>query len=174
MPSTRARCPKCCRCFRRLDTHLRVSATCRDVHERPEDLAAPPPKSMNTGVFTTNSNSVASSNASLCGSLNSTVTASAVATTNWQLLRMALPHHFSTSNILLGYQEPLRSGKRLTIYFLQSQHQSFRLVQQKKRTPACVLVSMTFLLLVLGQRLLPELKNQLTPSSDSITRLSKR
>ena len=31
MPAIRARCLKCRRCFRRLDTHLRVSATCCEV-----------------------------------------------------------------------------------------------------------------------------------------------
>ena len=86
MPPTRARCPKCGRLFRRLDTHLRVSATCRDVQGRPECLPAPPSKSMNTISSITNSNSTAScSNPSvtLNENLNSTVTTTAVATTNW-------------------------------------------------------------------------------------------
>ena len=103
MPSTRARCPKCYKFFRQLDTHLRVSATCRDVHERPQDLATPPSKSMNTIVSTVNSNSAASYNASLCGSLNSTATASAVGTT----YSLATPLNGSTS-LSLHFKHPLR------------------------------------------------------------------
>ena len=63
MPSTRARCPRCDRRFRRLDTHLRVSASCRDVSAAPGCSAALPSSSspaMNTVSCTGNSNSIAS------------------------------------------------------------------------------------------------------------------
>ena len=106
MPSTKARCPKCERCFRRLDTHLRVSATCRDVRGT---LAAPPPKSMNNISSTANSNSTAShSNLStmLRGNLNSTVTASAVSTTT-STATLDTPLCSSTSPIL-HFKYPLR------------------------------------------------------------------
>ena len=83
MPSTRARCLKCGQLFRRLDTHLRVSATCRDIQGRTECLPAPPSKSMNTISSTANSNSTAS--CSLNGNLNSMATTTAVATINWTL-----------------------------------------------------------------------------------------
>ena len=83
MSTARGKCSRCGRCFRRLDTHLRVSATCRDVR-RPERQAAPPSSSMNTVFFTTNSNSVASNlNSSTTLPGNSTQEASAVAATNF-------------------------------------------------------------------------------------------
>jgi hypothetical protein len=79
MPTTRGRCSKCGRSFKRLDTHLRVSATCRDVKEQ---QSAPPSSSMN--IFpTANLNSVAShSNFSTTqpGNLNSSRETSAVST----------------------------------------------------------------------------------------------
>ena len=81
MPSTRARCPKCDRCFRRLDTHLPVSATCRDVQGRRGCLPAPPSRSVSSTSHSNSTASCSNSSVTLHGNLNSTVTTTAVATT---------------------------------------------------------------------------------------------
>ena len=57
MPFTRARCQKCGRRFQRLDTHLRVSATCREVRRcpsAPASVASRPPMNILSAI---NSNS---------------------------------------------------------------------------------------------------------------------
>ena len=56
MSTARGKCLRCPWCFKRLDNHLRVSATCRDVSQRPVRQTSPPPTTMNT----VNSNSTAS------------------------------------------------------------------------------------------------------------------
>ena len=72
MPTARGKCLRCGRCFKCLDTHLRVSATCRDVRQR---QSAPPTMDMNAIFSTANLNSVTT----LPGNSNCT---SAVATTS--------------------------------------------------------------------------------------------
>ena len=102
MPSTRAQCEKCGRRFRRLDTHLRVSATCRDVGKPTEHLAATPSTSMNIVPPTAISNL----DATLPGNLNSVLeTAAAVAT---PIETAPLDKHLSTT---LGFKNPLRLPK---------------------------------------------------------------
>ena len=77
MPLSQGRCPKCNRQFRRLDTHLRVSATCRDVAWSAERPSTPPLQSMN--IISTEGNSL--SRGTLSGNLNyTTVTASVTKT----------------------------------------------------------------------------------------------
>ena len=83
MPTTRRRCSKCGRSFKRLDTHLEVSATCRDVQERQDQQSALPSSSMNTIFPTANSNSAASNSnysTTQSGKLNSSRETSAVST----------------------------------------------------------------------------------------------
>ena len=105
MPSTRAQCEKCGRRFQRLDTHLRVSATCRDVAKPTEHLAATPSTSMNIVPPTAISNL----HATLPGNLNSVLeTASAVATT---IETATLETHLSETLPRLGFKNPLRLPK---------------------------------------------------------------
>ena len=80
MATTRGRSQKCGRSFKCLDTHLWVSATCRDVQDQ---QSAPPSSSMNTIFPTANSNSATShSNCSTTQprNLNSSHETSAVST----------------------------------------------------------------------------------------------
>ena len=77
MPASRTKCQKCGRCFQRLDTHHRVSATCRDVPPRSVPAATvtiPPPMNILSPPPSVNSNSAETL------PQHSTRTASAVAT----------------------------------------------------------------------------------------------
>ena len=67
----RTKCPKCGRRFQRLDTHLRVSAICRDVAGRSEDTEPPPTGPMNIISCTA---PVLNSAATLTGNLNFAMT----------------------------------------------------------------------------------------------------
>ena len=76
MPATCAKCQNCGRCFRRLDTHHRVSATCRNVPQRsapPTMIMTPPPMNILSPPSFVNSNYAEMLQHSTC-------TASAVAT----------------------------------------------------------------------------------------------
>ena len=96
---------KCGRRFQRLDTHLRVSATCRDVRRQTEHLAATPSTSMNPTAIS-----------NLCATLrnfNSTLetATSAVATTNETA---PLETHLSATSPRFGcnsLKNPLRLPK---------------------------------------------------------------
>ena len=152
------RCPKCDRCFQRLDTHLRVSATCRDVQGRRVCLPAPPSRSV-SAISTSHSNSTASclnSSVTLHGNLNSTVTTTAVATTlETPQDRSTLPAlHFNHPLRLPRSPEEWEEADHLLSSVTTSVHQFFRPAQQKRKTPVCVLVSTTSSLFVLGQGLL--------------------
>ena len=87
MPSSRARCPKCGRRFLRLDTHLRVSAVCRDVCRLTGNQPAPPPVSTITIAPPPSTASISNFRATRPGNLNSSLTAAAAdATTTPQHL----------------------------------------------------------------------------------------
>ena len=75
MSTAQGKCSKCSRSFKRLDTHLLVSATCRDVRGHFERHAVPPSATMNT-IFSTNSTAVNLNVATtLTGNLNCTLSA---------------------------------------------------------------------------------------------------
>ena len=79
MPSARGKCARCGRSFKRLDTHLRVSATCRSVERSFVSRPAQPPSS--TSISASRSvNSI--STETLPGNLNSACTRSAEPTSN--------------------------------------------------------------------------------------------
>ena len=71
MSSSRSKCERCGRRFKRLDTHLRVSATCREVVQRQQGGArrqpTPPPRSFPSFTVASNLNSTET----LPGNLNS-------------------------------------------------------------------------------------------------------
>ena len=83
MPTARGKCSRCGKCFKRLDTHLRVSATCRDVRRPSQRQTAPPTMVMNTIFSTANSNSAASNLNSVTTLPGNSNCASAVATTSY-------------------------------------------------------------------------------------------
>ena len=124
MPSIHARCPRCDRCFCRLDTHLQVSASCRNVSATPECSAAPPSLSlpaMNTFSCTVNLNSIVSTepvstcfefhrnhNYSNASSSPMDISVSPALLHNLPLISPDFPQNDITSPSAFNHKEPLR------------------------------------------------------------------
>ena len=115
MPSTEARCLKCGRLFQRLDTHLRVSATCRDVRQPPECLADTPTLEMNV-ISGVDSISAVASISNFCATLPGNLNSSLETTTTNQTATLGNHLNNNTPSPRNSYTSPVhqRESKRIT------------------------------------------------------------
>ena len=91
MPTVRSKCARCGRSFKRLDTHLRVSVTCRDIHRSAECRSTPPPSSISsTASVASNLNSIATLPANLNYTHGSAVTTENGTTTSARHFKQSL------------------------------------------------------------------------------------
>ena len=141
-PCARGVCSSCGRHFKRLDTHLWVSATCRVVasgEQRREEVSSTTPAPASLSM----------------NSINQTPVATDIPS-----------HHFKHPLRLPRSPEEWEDSCSLQLHCL-----CFRPSQQKTRTPVSVLGCMTSLLLDLGQGLPPDPRTSPSQSSSSTTEL---
>ena len=111
MPSSRTKCLKCGRCFRRLDTHLRVSATCRDVGSPQKRRADTPSMPMNiiSSVYGSVHSNFSGARTDVHSNISGTQTGNLNSTVHDQQTTTYFPVTTSSINKTSNY-EPLRKA----------------------------------------------------------------